>query len=296
MQLSILTDNPDSGSYYRWRDSKLATQPAHPEQFLIDIANPLKLSTDERNALQFPLQHFRFAIFRARNPAAVDKNALRELGLQFGLTTLDGNLCADNDQISSLRVFDHGRGNAYIPYSNKKLSWHTDGYYNPASKRINSLILYCVQDAAEGGDNQIMDHEMAYIQLREQNPLLAKALEQTDALTIPPNIENGEQIRSATVGPVFFISPQDGQLYMRYSARQRNIVWKDDPLVREAVAELNKMMSPENPYVYQYRLKPGEGLLSANILHRRLGFTDSDSQQRLMFRARYFEALQLSEN
>ncbi|MCU7959559.1 MAG: TauD/TfdA family dioxygenase [gamma proteobacterium symbiont of Bathyaustriella thionipta] len=296
MHRSILSSNPDSAPYCRWRDAKLAAQPARPEQFLIDIADPLKLTADERKSLQYPLQHYRFVIFRTRKPAAVDKNTLRELGLQFGLTTLDGNLCADDDQISSLRVFDHGRGNAYIPYSNKPLSWHTDGYYNPASQRIHSLILYCVQDAAEGGDNQIMDHEMAYIQLREHKPLLASALEQPDALTIPANIENGEQIRSATVGPVFFLSPQDGQLYMRYSARERNIVWKDDPLVREAVKELKKMMHPDNPYVYQYRLKPGEGLLSANILHRRLGFADTDAQQRLMFRARYFEALKLAES
>jgi len=225
----------------------------------------------------------------------VNKDSIRALGQQFGLSSLDGNLCADNDQISSLRVFDHGRGNAYIPYSNKPLSWHTDGYYNPVKKRINSLILYCVQDAAEGGDNQIMDHEMAYIQLRELNPPYAKALEQPDALTIPANIENGKQIRPPTIGPVFFNSPQDGRLYMRYSARERNIVWKDDPLVFEAVAELKKMMSTDNPCVYQYHLKPGEGLLSANILHRRLGFVDSEEQQRLMFRARYFDVLNLSE-
>ena len=55
---------------------------------------------------------------------------MRALGQQFGLERLDGNLRADEDSITSLRVKPEMQENHYIPYTNRPLNWHTDGYYN----------------------------------------------------------------------------------------------------------------------------------------------------------------------
>ena len=52
---------------------------------------------------------------------------------------LDANLRSDEDSISSLEVREQN-GNQYIPYTNKALSWHTDGYYNPLDKQIFGII------------------------------------------------------------------------------------------------------------------------------------------------------------
>ena len=178
----------------------------------------------------------------------------------------------------------------YIPYTNKPLSWHTDGYYNAPEKQIYGWLLYCEQDAAEGGENQIMDPEIAYIRLRDHDPALIRALMAEDAFTIPANQEGGTEIRPDQSGPVFSMSP-DGTLHMRYSARKRNVIWKDDPKTLEAADFLSHLFSSDDAHIYTYRLRPGEGILSNNALHRRTGFRDDPERgkRRLIYRARYYD-------
>ena len=48
----------------------------------------------------------------------------------------------------------------YIPYTNKKLNWHTDGYYYPINLSVKSFLLHCENQAASGGKNQLIDHEV----------------------------------------------------------------------------------------------------------------------------------------
>ena len=81
--------------------------------------------------------------------------------------------------------------------------------------------MHCAQPAAEGGENLLLDHEIAYIQLRDKNPAYIKALMKNNAMTIPPNIENGIEIRGEQTGPVFAVD-EGGYLHMRFSARTRN--------------------------------------------------------------------------
>ena len=116
-----------------------------------------------------------------------------------------------------------------------------------------------------------------------------------DAFTIPPNTEGGVQIRPATVGPVFSVSPDGTRLHMRYSARQRNVIWKDDPLTLEAAAALLDLLNDDDPCVLEVMLQAGEGVLSNNILHKRSGFTDSSDPtlKRVMYRARYYDPVTL---
>ena len=68
-----------------------------------------------------------------------------------------------------------------------------------------------------------------------------------DVMMIPANInKEGEVIRPDRYGPVFSISLA-GDLHMRYTARTRSIVWKEDPLVQEAVALLHDYLHTESP-------------------------------------------------
>ena len=68
---------------------------------------------------------------------------------QFGLDRLDRNWLADDDGISSVTVAgDGGRGD-YIPYTNRPIRWHTDGYYNPPERRIRAMVLHCVRRRRE---------------------------------------------------------------------------------------------------------------------------------------------------
>jgi alpha-ketoglutarate-dependent taurine dioxygenase len=75
---------------------------------------------------------------------------------------------------------------------------------------------------------------------------------------------------------------------MRYSARKRNIEWRDDELTREAADLISEILDIDD-LAYRYRLKAGEGVICNNILHKRSGFSDSPDEKRLMYRARYYD-------
>ena len=207
----------------------------------------------------------------------------------MGLAHLDGNLRADEDDITSLQVTEQA-GNQYIPYTNRPLSWHTDGYYNLPQHQVRAFILHCVQPAADGGENSLIDHELLYIRLRDENPVLVATLMHPQAMTIPPNVEEGLEIRGACTGPVFSVDTGTGSLHMRYSARKHNIEWRDDELTRQAATLITELLD-NGDLAYTYRLAAGEGVICNNVLHRRNGFSDSDEQARLMYRARYYDRI-----
>ena len=137
-----------------------------------------------------------------------------------------------------------------------------------------------------------MDCEVAYIQLRDENPDYIRALMAADAMTIPPNVQNGKEIRPEQAGPVFSVAA-DGHLHMRYSARTRNIVWRDDSTTQAAVEFLLNLFQPDSPYIFRHRLKSGQGVLSNNVLHCRSSFEDdaASGRTRLLYRARYFDRI-----
>jgi alpha-ketoglutarate-dependent taurine dioxygenase len=280
-----------TNNYRDWRDRKLDYKPDSIELLRVHISKPEQPSAAEIEALTRHCHNHGFALFSFDAPSSQPQASLTRLGEHLGLNRLDNNLCADGNGISAVTVRDTG-GKTYIPYTNRPLSWHTDGYYNPPARQIRAWLLYCQQDAAEGGASEVMDPELAYIRIRDQDPELIHALLASDVFTIPANEEGGEQIRADQSGPVFSFLPE-GQLHMRYSARQRNVIWKDDELSQRAAAALLGLFSDHNDLIYRYRLRPGEGLISNNALHRRDGFRDDPrtGHQRLVYRARYYDRI-----
>jgi alpha-ketoglutarate-dependent taurine dioxygenase len=283
-------DLNDEPAYRAWRDKKLDGVPRSVDELQVAIDDGYRLSAAEMAAVHSALRRANFAIYSFGRSAGEDKTLIRQLGRQFGLERLDDNLCADEDGITSLKVVEKRREGEYIPYTSKRLNWHTDGYYNSPGRQIRGVILHCVQPAATGGESALMDHEIAYIQLRDENPDYVRALMAPDAMTIPPNVQNGVQIRPEQGGPVFSVAA-DGYLHMRYSARARNIVWRSDATTQAAVEFLLNLFQRESPYIFRHRLKSGQGVLSNNVLHCRSSFEDeaTTGQTRLLYRARYFD-------
>jgi len=193
-----------------------------------------------------------------------------------------------------LSVAEGGGRQRYIPYTDRPINWHTDGYYNEPRHRVRVFMLHCVRPAGDGGGgNALMDPEIAYIRLRDENPDFIAALQRPDAMTIPANEENGAEIRAARTGPVFFVDAADGSLGMRYTARRVSIEWPDDPVTRAAVEALSRIMEAGAPDVLSLRLAAGEGVLANNALHKREGFTDGDKEEgRLVYRARFYDRIE----
>ena len=282
----------NDAAYKQWREAKLRDYPDSATALLVPIHDAYQLSSKEMGQLMHLLNKSNMAIYQCMEPAkSMEKSLVSSLGLQFGLQRLDENLCSDEDSISSLTVVEGGRHKGYIPYSNRALNWHTDGYYNTGEQQIRAMLLHCVQDAVSGGDNALLDHEIVYMLMRDTSPELIKAMMAEEAMTIPSNIEGGEAIRDAQTGPVFSVDSR-GNLHMRYTARKRNIEWKQDTATLEAVAFLDDVMASSSPYIFRHHLQPGEGLLCNNVLHTRSGFEDAaDHGKRLLYRARYFDRI-----
>ena len=280
----------DDSAYRHWRRGKLAAACPPPA---VSITDPGKLTAGERRQLLAMVAVYNFALFRVGGNIGDIEPALRAFGANLGLLGIDQNLCAEDSGVTAITVKPTDTDHTYIPYTNRPLGWHTDGYYNAGDRQIRAWLLYCVHPAAEGGDNQLFDHDIAYIRLRDENPDWIRALMAADAFTIPSNVERGQQIRPDHSGPVFSISPVDGSLHMRYSARQRNVIWKDDAATRDAAAFLLDLFRRGDDHMLRYRLAANEGVVSNNILHRRDGFRDDPAAgaKRLIYRARYFQRL-----
>ena len=280
--------------YQQWRNWKLSVYPKKATDLLVTIENPFKLSEKEKLQIRQCFIKANMVIYSINNRSDfADKKIVENLGREFGLIHLDNNLGSDSDNITSLQVIEGGRKQGYIPYSNLKLSWHTDGYYNPEEEQIRGVILHCANSAAEGGENALLDHELMYIHLRDEDPAYISALMETDVLTIPPNIENGIEIRGAQSGPVFSIDSKTGVLHMRYSARKRNISWTDNDITSKAVNAIDDFLASDSPWILRHRLEPGQGLICNNVLHNRTSFKNDDvgEQQRLIYRGRYYDRL-----
>ncbi len=153
------------------------------------------------------------------------------------------------------------------------------------------MLLHCVRDAASGGDTALLDHELAYILLREDDPAHVRALMQPDALAIPARVDDDGVARPEAVGPVFSIEPGTGDLHMRYTARTRSVAWKADGATAAAAARLLQILDGDSDCVLRTRLAPGMGLVCNNVLHERSAFEDAPGRERLLYRARYVERI-----
>jgi hypothetical protein len=288
-------DLNDEAAYLQWVEYKLAAyekRKSNDFPLIIDIQNDGSIDDLALNTIDEHIRAYNFALYRMVGEIDNHLDAVKYIGQQMGLQELDKNLCAREDRTTKLTVQDNGRAHQYIPYSNKAIGWHTDGYYNPLHQRVLAMVLHCEQPAAEGGENQLLDPDMLYIHLRNQNPEYIKALSQPQVMCIPENIENGVLIRPQTCSAVF-LQEQDHALAMRYSKRKRNIIWADDGLTREALACLEQYLESDSPYHIRYRLNAGEGVINNNVLHTRSGFTDSPDSKRVFYRARYYNRINI---
>ncbi|RKZ58012.1 MAG: taurine catabolism dioxygenase TauD [Gammaproteobacteria bacterium] len=298
---SAVVDSPfclsNNAAYRQWREHRLCYRNPVMNDLLLEVADPYRLTDDEKAAIAERCEKYNMVIYQLSfidgQAGNQDKSLVHALGSQLAMENLDANLRSDEDSVSSLEVRAQS-GNQYIPYTNKALSWHTDGYYNVLDKQIFAIIMHCVRPAAEGGVNSLLNPENVYIALRDENPAYIEALMHPEAMTILDNIEDGKVIRAAQTGPVFMVKPrvgsEAGRLHMRFSARKRNIIWRDTEDTAKAVDMINRLLADEEN-VFKVALKAGQGIICNNVLHNRSGFIDSETQKRLMYRARYYDAV-----
>lgn len=280
-------DKPEA--YARWRAWRLDAYPAQFSDLRVAVENPERLSVNETLQLQQRLERYNMAIYasadRSENP-----DIPLAIGRQFGLRRIDHNLAANAQGVSEIQVGGARQHGRYIPFTTNKLSWHADGYYHPPERQIRGMSLHCVRPSLSGGENQLLDPELAYVYLRDLDPAYVRVLSQPDVMTIPENRDAGKLLRAAQSGPVFSLDAQ-GHLHMRYSARQYNIEWKGGPELAAALAALQSLFSSDTGWIFRGRLLAGEGLICNNILHNRTAFEEDSQAPRLLYRLRYLDRI-----
>lgn len=280
----------DEIRYRAWRETRLQNCPHSADQIHVKIDGLLNMTAAQKMVIKSTCKQFNMVIYQCEDPF-VDRPAIVAFASQFGLTRIDHHLCANADGVSELSVASEGIRTGYVPYSSRSLSWHTDGYYNEKDRQINAVVLHCAKQAETGGENALLDPDIAYIRLHDEDPRFITAFEHPGCMTIPANVTAEGEIRATVSGPVFSYDASH-KIHMRYSARKKNIQWRDDPVTTDARAFLSEVLNEKEGPVIRHRLRPGEGLLSNNVLHNRTEFSDGTDTHRFLYRARFFDRIE----
>ena len=129
-------DPDDDRSYRTWRARKLDRYPAAGLP-VVELARSAR--TDRGGARPRSLDAVaapNMAIYASPLAGEADKEIPRRLGAQLGLARLDAQLARRRRRH---QPGDGRRGRPrcdFIPYTNRPIRWHTDGYYNPPARRI----------------------------------------------------------------------------------------------------------------------------------------------------------------
>jgi len=273
--------------YKNWRQTKLELYPLNISKFSIplDINNFQKKDLD---LIKFNMNKYNFALYNFKSE--LTNNELENFCTMLNLNNSISNLFSDSKNISDIKDHKDTNNNQigeYIPYTNKPLNWHTDGYYYPLNNSVKSFLLHCVNPAHRGGENLLLDHEILYILIRDHNPSYIKILMEKNIMGIPRNKNNAESTNIN--GPVFFID-DEYSLNMRFTSRQQNIVWKKSDIIDKIKKFIFNFVESDTKYITKILLKKNQGYIANNILHKREKFFDNKNK-RLLKRIRFSKKL-----
>jgi|TARA_B100000953_G_scaffold276329_1_gene250354 alpha-ketoglutarate-dependent taurine dioxygenase len=274
--MDILTST--SADYNRWANDKLDSYTNNINNLMVEIKNPLELSKSEKEKCLRVIKNQNMVFFNIEKPQKNIGFSLTELAHQFGMGNYELDSRSDVSGLTKIQMETKKYHEEYIPYTNKPLNWHTDGYYNSIKNPILSWLLYCESPSDSGGMNKFMDHEIAYILYNQHFQNMHELMEE-DVHVIPENKMNS---RLEVKGYVFgFINEK---LHMRFSMRGKNIVWKKN--IIDSINSLKKIIKESTTFHVSYKLMPGQGVLTNNVIHMRTTFTNTKNKNRLLYRLR----------
>lgn len=269
--------------YKKWRDEKLAAYPTSIGDLVVELGDMTAITPAEKDKIMSLVERANMCVYTA-GAAELTMDSLLALGRQLGVSATD-KLCrhAQSDELTNSGIL----GSA-IPFTTRHVRWHTDATYYGSDKTIQALFLLCKQPAVEGGNNKVLDHEILYILLRDQQPEALEVLMKNDCFQ-HRNPQTGEISREQG-GKVFWTNAE-GYLCHRFSFRKTDMAWTDDADVTAAKEVLESYLINDPAHVIEGRLESGLGLISNNVLHTREKLVDSDepSKQRLLFRTRFYD-------
>ena len=260
-----------SPEFLRWAEEKEKNIPKNINGILVNIHDINNVKTSEITKIKETINKYNSCIYSSKIALKSNTDLLKFVEL-VGMRTYDCNNI-ESSKITTITPIENNKIN-YIPYTDKSLNWHTDGYYD--KKSIFSWLLHCVNPATHGGENYLLDHELVlreYILRNDDiNNLMAE-----DALTIP---ESKDTSRSEISTYIFSLKNQYKKLHMRFSMRKDNI--GTSAKANSAVIKLKEIIENDcAKYSLTYKLQKNEGIITNNILHGRKAFKDDKVKRKL---------------
>jgi alpha-ketoglutarate-dependent taurine dioxygenase len=275
--MNILENNKTN--YKLWADKKLQGFSNKLDDLIVEIDNPNSLSKSEKAMMHRIINQHNIVFFQINKGVDDVKSSIKMLASQVGLGNYEIDSKSDSDGLTEIKIHDNIKTDAeYIPYTNRQLKWHTDGYYNDDDNLILTWLLFCKNQSENGGLNKYMDHEIAYILFNENFDNIDDLM-LNNAYRIPKNELNG---REAIDNPIF--SFVENKLHMKFSMREKNIIWNDKS--KEASKNLKNIINDSDMYHISHKFTEGQGVITNNIIHMRTSFTNLEKKNRLLYRLR----------
>jgi hypothetical protein len=270
-----------SNEFKQWALEKEDNIPLKIDDLIVKIQDINHATLAEISNIKDIIKRFNYCIYQSK----VGLNAQADLmnfAQSIGMETYDTNNI-HNSPISLIMSLETKNALNYIPYTNKKLNWHTDGYYD--EKPIFSWLLHCEEPAYSGGENYLLDHELAireYI-IKYDN---LESLSSLDAFTIPGNTHAN---RGETKGYICDNDNEYKKFHMKFSMREKNMKLNEQS--KTAIMRMKKIIKEDcKKYCLTYKLSKNEGIVSNNILHGRNSFEDGKAVRKL-YRIRSYERI-----
>tara|TARA_B100001057_G_scaffold355537_1_gene357557 strand:- start:185 stop:1015 length:831 start_codon:yes stop_codon:yes gene_type:complete len=273
--------NAKSKEFMIWAAEKEANVPSSINDLTLVIEDINHIKSDEISKIKSLMKRYNCCLYKSKTKLK-SKEDLINFTQCLGMKTYDVNNI-DNNAVCSITRNKVNDGKGYIPYTDKALNWHTDGYYD--EKPIYSWLLHCVVPAIEGGESHLLDHEIVIRQYVLKHDDI-ELLERKNAFTIPGNIDAG---RLDTTSYICSDDNRYKKLHMKFSMRKENISLNDD--VKSAIIKMKKIIEDDcKKYYLTYKLSKNEGIISNNILHGRNSYKDDDNMREI-FRIRSYERI-----
>ena len=269
-----------SAEFLRWAEEKEKNIPHNVNEILVNIHDINNVKISEISKIKETINRYNSCIYSSKVALKINTNLLKFVE-SVGMRTYDCNNIESNE-ISTITPLQNNKIN-YIPYTDKSLNWHTDGYYD--RKSIFSWLLHCVNPATQGGENYLLDHELVLREYLLRNDDINNLMAE-DALTIP---ESKDTSRSEISTYIFSFKNKYRRLHMRFSMRKDNI--GTSAKASPAIIKLKEIIENDcAKYSLTYKLQKNEGIITNNILHGRKAFKD-DKVKRKLLRIRSYERL-----
>ena len=275
--MNILSNTTEN--YKRWKEKKLESFTKNLDDLTVQINSPNAISKHEKFRVINLLTNHNIVFFHIDKIVNTDKLSIKNFADQIGLGNYELDSQSDNDGLTEIKdIQDKDKLSEYVPYTNKELNWHTDGYYTDQNNSVLAWMLFCKVAAESGGTNKYLDHEIAYILFNDKSDKL-KDLMQYDACCIPTNILTN---RKEVYNPVFMF--RDEKLQMKFTMREKNVIWNKKSV--QAINILKSIIMESSEYHIIKKLEPGTGVVTNNVIHMRTAFTNSKNKNRLLYRLR----------